>query len=591
MKKMILIIFVVLLLPLQGQGQIKVPNTMKPEVREQVPQERVFLHYNSSLLLPGEYLYYKMYLVDGKSGKLSKFSKIGYVELIDENGQVIFRHKLKLNGGLGQGDFFVPASVRSGNYKLLGFTQWMKNGPEMNFFRSDIVLINPYSSDQENLMAGANTSEVAQEEQSADLQQKNSAEKINENRGGEILEIFTDYEEYHKRQPVSLDLRYLKKGMANVSVSVRKIDALPAPEPYSSSNYEELYGGWRNFASKDSLYLPELRGELFTGQLTAAKAVPVHNRQVALSIPEENPVLKISRTDEHGFFYFNLDENYIGQNALLQVLGNERGDYGISVKKRPEVDHSKIRFGHFSIDPSMKETIEKRSVYDQIENAYFEVKADSLRPIEEGSPFYVKSPEVYILDEYKRFPTLKETFVEIINSAWISNNEQGEPVFRIRGLQKAMDLNLETLLLVDGIMIQDHKDFIDYPAAKVESIRVLRNKFFLGPHIFKGIIDIRTKNNDFSNTYSPGYLRKFELEKAQSEKIYFQPEYSGDRKDPHIPDFRYQLLWLPQRRITSNAAEVDFFTSDVTGDFEISVEGFTDSGEPVSCKKMIRVVE
>ena len=44
---------------------------------------------------------------------------------------------------MGQGDFFLPADVVSGNYKIIAYTQWMKNGIDQHYFQSNIVIINP----------------------------------------------------------------------------------------------------------------------------------------------------------------------------------------------------------------------------------------------------------------------------------------------------------------------------------------------------------------------------------------------------------------------------------------------------------------
>jgi len=72
-----------------------------------VPQEKVFVHYNASLLFSGEYLYYKLYCFNDEKNRLTSISKIAYVTLINEKGESVFEHKIKLNQGIGQGDFFV----------------------------------------------------------------------------------------------------------------------------------------------------------------------------------------------------------------------------------------------------------------------------------------------------------------------------------------------------------------------------------------------------------------------------------------------------------------------------------------------------
>ncbi len=73
---------------------------------------------------------------------------MAYVKRVVENGSVIFKHKLWLEDGYGYGDFFIPVSVPSGNYKLIGYTRWMLKWGEEVFFQEDISILNPYTNVQ-----------------------------------------------------------------------------------------------------------------------------------------------------------------------------------------------------------------------------------------------------------------------------------------------------------------------------------------------------------------------------------------------------------------------------------------------------------
>ena len=115
-----------------------------------VPQEKLFVHINTSFLLTGEHLYYKAYCINTKTNKLSDLSKIAYVELISSDKTQIFKHKIKLESGHGQGDFFIPKSILSGNYKLIAYTQWMRNSGAKFFFQNDISIINPFNENHPN---------------------------------------------------------------------------------------------------------------------------------------------------------------------------------------------------------------------------------------------------------------------------------------------------------------------------------------------------------------------------------------------------------------------------------------------------------
>ncbi|WP_348797951.1 hypothetical protein [Flavobacterium adhaerens] len=63
---------------------------------------------------------------------------------------------------------------------------------------------------------------------------------------------------------------------------------------------------------------------------------------------------------------------------------------------------------------------------------------------------------------------------------------------------------------------------------------------------------------------------------------YFTPDYKDKSKNERIPDYRYQLLWIPQLNLPETKTPLSFYTSDVTGKFEINIEGFTENGIPIS---------
>jgi hypothetical protein len=61
-------------------------------------------------------------------------------------------------------------------------------------------------------------------------------------------------------------------------------------------------------------------------------------------------------------------------------------------------------------------------------------------------------------------------------------------------------------------------------------------------------------------------------------KSYYQPDYSKDKLD-RIPDYRVQLYWNPHFSKSSSTETPTFYTSDVTGVFEIVLEGYTAKGD------------
>ncbi|WP_103865308.1 hypothetical protein [Aquimarina sp. I32.4] len=551
-----------------------------------MPQEGVYIHHNTTLLFSGEYLYYKLYCINLETNKKSHLSKVAYVELVGEDKQIVFKHKVKLNDGNGQGDFFVPVSVPSGNYKLLGYTEWMKNEGLPAFFQGDIGILNPYQGNQKKIVAH-DSIELASSYLDKVTQQKTSEETI---------KLVVDSKTITNRKEVSLKIKNTQNSFdyGDYSLSVRKIDTIETPYRYSAIDFfKQNKKKTKNTVLKESLVLPELRGELISGKIIPKNPLlKIANKKIALSIPnKEDYQFKIAITDKKGRFYFNLDKEYKGNKALLQILGNEEG-YEIRLSKQKDIIYSDIQFPSFKITPKMKDMILERSVNNQIRNAYFTVKPDTINELPIRDAFYGNEIETYYLDDYTRFATVKETVVEILDNIWIDKNKKGKEVLQVRRKRLSYNkIDLLPLVIVDGVMIQEHGNLIAYNAKKIKSIKLSRDKYFYGSQVFLGIIDIVTNEGDFHVNNVDKNVHPIKLFNPLPEKKYFYQKYDeASKKDSEkIPDFRRQLLWIPRLKINKEEKIVNFYTSDISGVYEICLEGFNQKGTPVSVRTTITV--
>jgi hypothetical protein len=345
----------------------------------------------------------------------------------------------------------------------------------------------------------------------------------------------------------------------------------------------------RVIISSTEIFLPELRGDLLVGRLNArGDNISVAGKAVAAYIPGDDHIFNIVRTNEDGIFFINLDREYAGDRILLQIVG-ETADYDINLSQDPDIKHSSLNFTTFSLTPKMENKIIERSIHNQIENAYYGVKPDTIKEPEQNTKFYGRGGTLYNLDEFTRFPTIRETFIEIITSVRIANNKDGEPEFRLRPPEGTPESGLELLLVVDGLLVPNHKLLIEYPAQKVKSIRVIREKYFNGPLAFQGVIAVETEDGNFFDERSSPLISEFKLERPQPVKKYFRQTYDDANKNNRIPDFRYQLAWIPDLETKSAESQFWFYTSDIPGLFEISIEGFLDDGTPVSVKEYFTV--
>jgi len=104
--------------------------------------EKSYLHTDRSYYSSGENIWFSAYLVNGKSTSLTGTSNNLYVELISPTSQMLERKLIRIDAGLGHGDFKLKDSIPSGWYYLRAYTNWMRNFGNDFVFQKKIYVAN-----------------------------------------------------------------------------------------------------------------------------------------------------------------------------------------------------------------------------------------------------------------------------------------------------------------------------------------------------------------------------------------------------------------------------------------------------------------
>lgn len=136
-----------------GSAQTPVPASL-PAASSKGLSERVYVHTDKHTYLAGEILWFKVYNVDAQLHHPLDLSKVAYIDILDRANNPVAQVKIDLHAR-GSGSIHLPLSLSSGNYKLRGYTSWMKNeGPEA-FFEQVVTIINPLKNLEESKTAAA----------------------------------------------------------------------------------------------------------------------------------------------------------------------------------------------------------------------------------------------------------------------------------------------------------------------------------------------------------------------------------------------------------------------------------------------------
>ena len=93
-----------------------------------VPQEKVYLHLDNTGYFENETLWFKAYVTRTDNGKFSDLSKVLYVELLNQTGDVLQTHKYPIDS-LGQthGEMKLDTILGAGYYEVRAYTRYMTN--------------------------------------------------------------------------------------------------------------------------------------------------------------------------------------------------------------------------------------------------------------------------------------------------------------------------------------------------------------------------------------------------------------------------------------------------------------------------------
>lgn len=103
--------------------------------------EKIYISHNQPYYAPGDTLYGKIFLVNGRNHQYFDGTPLVYVDFVTESGVVQTSYTVKIENGTG--NLFMPLSNEygEGNYALRAYTQYQKNFDEDYVFQKEIKVI------------------------------------------------------------------------------------------------------------------------------------------------------------------------------------------------------------------------------------------------------------------------------------------------------------------------------------------------------------------------------------------------------------------------------------------------------------------
>ncbi|NQU52616.1 MAG: hypothetical protein HQ522_08760, partial [Bacteroidetes bacterium] len=105
------------------------------ESQQTAPFQKLYLHTDREFYFTGDTLWFAAYLVEGQTNKPESESCNLYVDLINEEGEIVKDELFLIQNGFGSGYIsFSDTVISEGNYLLRAYTDYLKNFGDKTFF-------------------------------------------------------------------------------------------------------------------------------------------------------------------------------------------------------------------------------------------------------------------------------------------------------------------------------------------------------------------------------------------------------------------------------------------------------------------------
>jgi len=446
----------------------------------------------------------------------------------------------------------------------------------------------------------------------------------------------TDQQRYANRRRVTLDLQTMladQPKAAALAVSVYKMDSLPefqqsitdylwltsdlkgsveSPSYYFSADTPEvkeaqdnlmLTHGWRRFVWSDITkkqvthftYLPEYRNHIIQGVVRSTDGKPAFGILTYLASPGKTIRLYSSRSNAEGEVFYEMQHFEGNTRIIVQTNPATDSTYRIDILSPFPVQKGQPVIPPVMLTPASASSLSDRSMAMQVQDVYFGAQQDAhVQPsvLADTTAFFGKPDEVYFLDAFTRFPVMEEVMREYVPGVMVRKRKDGFHFLVLDNVNRKV-FDETPLILLDGVPLFDADEIMSFDPLKIKKLEVMTRQYYLGPLWLRGIVSYTTYAGDLSGfTLQPRSLR-MNYEGLQLQREFFSPRYeSPKQRESRMPDQRTLLYWNPYVSTDATGKQrIDFFTSDVPGQYRVVVEGITPDGRAGSASHTFFVSE
>ncbi len=523
-------------------------------------QDRLFAVTDRNTYLAGDLVYCSLFCADDK-GVRSGFSAVAYLELVSAEGTVA-EAKVGLFDGRGAGSFRIPLSAPTGNYALVAYTA-----------RSAVSL------EDARRIAVFNTTSTARVKEGVTVE-----EEFQPTRPEEVPAVGGLTLSFPARLRQGRNATLLLGGLdqdASLSVSVYHEDGLAPADGKSLQDF--LKGGPA---------LPGPRSGEYEGEIVYATVEGLdHSREVTpgqatafLSSAGAPANVYVGRNTADGRLQFYTGNIYGDRELVCEVVTMDGQDCHINLTS-PFRHPDPGKIPALVLSPSQRSALVARKASLRENGGTLLDTLTDFMPKREDLLLESQNKIRYHLDDYTRFPTVREICVEFIKELQFVRRDGRWQIrqFTSDATDSRRYVQDNVLVMMDGVVLTDHGMLQDFDALLLEDVDIYPQPVSMGGVPFGAVVNFVTKKNYVTALKFPENVRVVDF-KGVSYPVY----YPGTV--PAGQDLREVLFWHPILEIAGGQSrQIGVTAPAYEGSFRIVVEGWKADGTPVQASYSFEV--
>ncbi len=543
--------------------------------------EKVFVRTDRDMYVSGEEVFYAVTLIPNGHDEEDP-SVLAYLLLQNEGGEMLEGIAVQLTGNAGNGSMYLPDTLSTGFYRLLAYTNEMRNFSPDNFFSKTLFVANRFDRHLEMLM------DMEEETDRADVGTEGMDAALARMDSDLVpLNLITGKEAYGRREEVRFSIEMPMAAGENL----RSLSVAVVPDhslwPFLKS-HEQMPQAPAEATAAVISYPRETSGPVISGLVKKTNGELQHDRyRILLSTPDSLTALQYTSTGNSGVFYISPGDYFLGRPLYLTIdTTNDIGSLAIVVEDKYDVG-TPFRGYRGPIPQGLPSGVRESQDVVTVQKAYELMQPQDIIQEKQEPRFpprlYSQPLRTVVPANFVALDDFREIARELIPTLRI-RSQRNEWQIRLLNNQTAYTFfDRQPAIFINNLPLGNPEKLMMLSSHDIRHIDVHNLPWRYGHMQFDGILSVFTHDAPEASDILPTPFAEIPPLIIQQPTAHEAPNHNKQHAETgRTPDFRQLLFWCPEIQLNDEGVyEASFFTGDLGGKYVIFVQGYTDDGELV----------